>query len=183
MSPENVTARPEVDIAMASASSRAAAARELLAEAARHEQRVVDRDAESDERDDVLRVDRDAGDLREQEHAGDAAHDREQSGAERDQRRDDRAEHEEQEDQRERQRDDLRALEIGEEHLVEAVVDREDAGRLHAELVGRDLRAELFVVVARDVDRVLDGDVDGDGVSVVRDLARRIDDRRRHTAS
>ncbi len=116
---------------------------ELLTEAARDEERVIDRDAQADERHDVLRVHRDVRDVREKEHARDPAHHRERADAERHERGDDRAEDEDKKDERERQGNDLSATEVVLQHRVEAVVDREDAGGLHAELVRRHLRAQI----------------------------------------
>ena len=67
--PETITDRPACVIVSTSASSRRLAVRELLAEAEDHQQRVVDRDAEPDERDEELDDDRDVGDVRQRPDA------------------------------------------------------------------------------------------------------------------
>ena len=82
---------------------RADASAQLLAEPAGDEERVVDRDAESDEGDDVERVLRDVGDARQQEDATKPTDDRQHADAEWQQRRDHGPEHEEQEQQRQGQ--------------------------------------------------------------------------------
>ena len=142
---------------------------ELFSEAVRDEERVVDRDAEADERDDVLGVDGDVGHAREDEHPRDPADDGEHAHPERDERRDDAPEHDEQQDERERERDRLGAAQVFLEHDVETVRDREHSGRLDLQAVRVDERAELLVVVACDREFVLHRDVDRDRVRVLRD--------------
>src|SRR5207253_656487 len=127
----------------------------LLAETVRDEERVVDRDAETDERHNVQGIDGYVGDARDEEHPGDPADDRKHPHTERHESRDDRSEHDKKEDQRERQRDGLGPTEILLENRVESVVDREKAGSLDAQGVGPHLGTELGVIVASGSEIVL----------------------------
>ena len=68
--PETTTERPACVIVSTSARLDVPAVVELLAEAEDHQQRVVDRDAEPDERDEELDDDRDVGDVGERPDAG-----------------------------------------------------------------------------------------------------------------
>ena len=68
VTPENTTARTAVRIVTATASATSRPAVELLAEPVHDQQRVVDRDAEADQRHDVRREHRHVGDVRQREH-------------------------------------------------------------------------------------------------------------------
>ena len=74
--PETITERPACVIVSTSASSVVSPCRELLAEAEDHQQRVVDRDAEPDERDEELDDDRDVGHVRQRVDAAERRQDR-----------------------------------------------------------------------------------------------------------
>ena len=149
----------------------------LLAKAIRDEERVVDRNSEADERDDVEGVDRYIGHARDQEHAGNAADDREDAHAERHKRRDDRPEDHEKEHEGERQRDGLRPVQVFLENVVESVIDREEPGRLDPQRVGPHQGAQLGVVIAGRGEVVLCRDVHGDRVPVLRDELRWVEGR------
>ena len=74
--PETITDRPACCIVSTIASSTRQAVGHLLAEAEDHQQRVVDRDPEPDERDEELDDDRDVGDVRQAEDAEERRQDR-----------------------------------------------------------------------------------------------------------
>ena len=158
----------------------------LLAESVRDEERVVDRDAQADERHHVQGVDGHVGHARDEEHPGDAADDREHTDTERYESGDDRAEDDEKQDEREREGDGLGAAKVLLQDLVEPAVDREHARGLDLQRVRPYEGSKLGVVVAGCREVVLDGDVDRDGVTALRDelcrVARRAvvrgDDRR-----
>ena len=104
------------------------AARELLPEPVDDEQRVVDRDSEPDERDQVREVRRqlhEVGEDPDDPEGGGDRHDRER---EREQERE-RPEREDEDQERDRDRDHLALCEILREHRVEVVLD----GRLSGE--------------------------------------------------
>jgi len=143
VSPENVIARPDVARAMASASLPLWPLRSSSRKTIRDEKRVVDRDAEADERHDVQRIDGLRRDARYEEHPGDPADDREDADAERYKRGDDRTEDDEQEHERDRKRKRLGAAEVLLEDRVESIVDREEPGGLNTQGVGSHLCAQL----------------------------------------
>ena len=99
MVPLKTTARPAVSIALLDRLVAAAPVRALLAPARDHEQRVVDRDAEADQRDQELDDRRDVGELGEAEQQQERGHDRDDRHDDRDDRQE-RREHEDQHDQR-----------------------------------------------------------------------------------
>ena len=101
------------------------AAHELLAEAVDHEQRVVDRDRDADQRDEVGHVDGHVHLVR--QHPEQAQRDRHGAGGhqQRHERRGRRAEHDQQHEHRDRDRDLLAALQVGVEHGLQVVVDRD----------------------------------------------------------
>src|SRR5207249_2247069 len=136
----------------------ALAARELVAEAVDDEQRVVDRDAEPDQGDDVDRVLRHVREAVERERAPDAADDGQDADAERQAGGDEGGEDQDQQQQRHRQRHRLRSLQVGLQRLVEGLVDGHEARAGHRQHVGRDLRPEVVV----DRPRLLGGGVDLD---------------------
>ncbi len=112
VTPENTTARTAVCIVAATASGTSRPACELLAEAVDDEQRVVDRDAESDQRHDVGREHRDVGDVGEREHDRQHDRDHEQRQQQRHDAGDEAAEHDDEHDQRQRARDQLGAHQV-----------------------------------------------------------------------
>ena len=98
--PETITERPAWVIVATSAVSTSLALAQLVAEAHDHQQRVVDRDAEPDERDQELDDDRDVGDVGQAQHEREGVEDRGDRDGERHQHGGQRAEHEQQDDQR-----------------------------------------------------------------------------------
>src|SRR5207248_2096732 len=81
------------------------AAGELVAEPVDDEQRIVDRDAESDQRDDVERVLRYVGEAVQEERAADAADDRQDAHAQGQAGSDDRREDQDEKDEGDGKRD------------------------------------------------------------------------------
>ena len=108
---------------------------QLVAEAEDHQQRVVDRDAEADERDQELHDDRDVRDVGQRPDERERVEDRRDSDDERHQDRGQRPEDEEEDDQR---------AEAADQRLQE------------------DARASVLAVAVRLVERVATGHVDGD---------------------
>ena len=102
--------------------------RDLFAVAAQGEERIVDGDAEPDERADVDRVLRDVDDVREPEHHGDPADDGQRAHPDGQRGRDDCPEDEQQDEERERQRNDLGADQVVPKHTVEVVHEGHLAG-------------------------------------------------------
>ena len=88
------------------------AAGELVAEPVDDEQRIVDRDAESDQRDDVERVLRYVGEAVQEERAADAADDRQDAHAQGQAGSDDRREDQDEKDEGDGKRDVLGALKV-----------------------------------------------------------------------
>ena len=151
----------------------------LVAEAEDHQQRVVDRDAETDQHDQELHDDRDVGDVGQRPDERERVQDRRDRDDERQQHRRQRPEHEEQDDQRAKAADqplqqDARPAaraELGRllDRLVPGHVDRDPGGEpvfgfgahlrrtaLHIEGIraGRVDLQKGGVPVARDVHRV-----------------------------
>ena len=106
---------------------------ELLSKATRHEQRVVDAQAEPKQRRQVQHEDAhrgetgDDGDRREGDDDGRAAHDQRHSGC------DDRSEDDQQGDRRQRQRDHLAPSQVGLRDRLDVAVERGAAGQLDVE--------------------------------------------------
>ena len=98
VTPEANTAWPAVFIATTTASSLLVPVRALLAPSRDHEQRVVDRDAEPDQRDEELHDEADVGERRQHEHQHERRQDRHR-GDEQRQQGEERREHEQQHEQ------------------------------------------------------------------------------------
>ena len=118
------------------------AAHELLAEAVDHEQRVVDRDRDADQRDEVGHVDGHVHLVRQDPQQAE----RDGHGARRHQQRHERrrrgAEDDQQHEHRDRDGDLLAALQVGVEDRLQVVVDRDLAADVHATAAdGRRSRA------------------------------------------
>ena len=125
--PENATARPAVAIVRTTASSARATLRALDAVAVHDQERVVDRQAEPDQHDEVRHV------RRHRHHVGECVDGRERSGdrargeEERDQDGGREAEERDQDGERDRQRDQLGPPEVGGDDRVEIVLQRRSA--------------------------------------------------------
>ncbi len=127
---------------------------QLLAEAADHEQRVVDGEREADHARQVRDEDAHVGHAREERDDRERRRQRKNGRQQRQGRSHERAEDREQDDERERQADQLGLDEVLLDLLVELVVELRDAGHGHLDARGRlDLRRE----VRRAIDRVLVG--------------------------
>ena len=98
--PETITERPAWVTVSTSAVSTSLRRAHLLAEAQDHQQRVVDRDAEPDQRDQELDDDRDVGDVGQRPHEREGVEDRRDGDGERHEHRGQRPEDEQQDDQR-----------------------------------------------------------------------------------
>ena len=98
--PETITERPACCIVSTIASSVVSPCAHLLPEPEDHQQRVVDRDTEPDERDEELDDDRDVGDVGQGPDAEERRQDRGHGGDQRHQDRRQRPEDEEQDDER-----------------------------------------------------------------------------------
>ncbi len=107
--------------------------RELLAEAARHQQRVVDTEAKPQERREVEDEDAHRRHARDAEDRGERDDDRRPADDERNAGRHDRTEHEQERNRRQRQRDDLAPLEVRLRHVLDVAVERRPAGDLDAD--------------------------------------------------
>ncbi len=107
--------------------------RQLLAEAVDDEQRVVDRDPEPDQLDEVRDVGRHHEQVRDAVDDRQRAHDRRRGEQERHRRREGEPEHGEQDEERDRQGDALSLAQVLGEDRVEVVRDRGLAAhvRLH----------------------------------------------------
>jgi hypothetical protein len=103
-------------------------AAELLTEAVDDEQRVVDREAEPDQGDEVRDVRRGLEQLGDAEDRGQRAGDRARREQEGDRHRERRAEEDEQNEERDRHRDQLAPPAVGAEDRPEVVLDRGLAG-------------------------------------------------------
>ena len=100
---------------------------QLLAEAVDDEERVVDRDPEPDERDEVRQVRRQLHEVREDPDEPERGRDGQDCEREREQEGE-RPEREDEYQERDRDRDHLTAQEVLREHRVEVVLDRSLAG-------------------------------------------------------
>jgi hypothetical protein len=98
--------------------------REFLAEAADDQQRVVDREPEPDQLDQVRCVRADGHELRRRVDQCQRAGDRARGEDERDCEREREPEHEGEHEQRQRQRERLAAAEVGRELRIQVVLDR-----------------------------------------------------------
>ena len=128
VTPETTIARPTVAAAASSAACASLTGAALLALTADVEEGVVDADGEPDQghqRAAAAAVGRDLGDDAERAHGGG---DRGQAEQQRHRRGDDGAERQQQDHERDRERDDLRALEVLLEDLLEALVHGAPAG-------------------------------------------------------
>ena len=113
------------------------------------EERIVDRDAEPDQRADVDRVRGHVDEMRKPHHHGDAADDRKRADTNWQRRGDDGAKREQENEQRERKRHDLRTHEIVIEHAIEVIHERHFA-RARDDEVGRaQMRAHVRIVRKR----------------------------------
>ncbi|CAB4726599.1 unannotated protein [freshwater metagenome] len=122
---------------------------QLLAEAADHEERVVDRETDAEQRDDVDREDRDLGKRRHDPHDREGAQHRDQPHEGRHEGGDDAAEDQQREQHDDRHRDQLGTLEVLAGVVVDVAVDGEGAGDVGLETVGVQQRLDL--VVGREV--------------------------------
>ena len=137
---------------------------ELLAEAEDHQQRVVDRDAETDERNQELDDDRDVRDVGQQPHDRECVEDRRDRNRERNRDRRNRPEHEEKNHERseaadQRLRQDTRAAAAA---AARGVVERQKARercldarrnvRLQRSSHGADVRLARERVLSRRID-------------------------------
>ena len=95
----------------------------LIAKAIDDEQRVIDRERETDQGDDVGRVLRHVGEACEHHRAAKSADDREQPNAEREKRSDDRGEDEDEHQERDWKRDVLRALKVRVQRRVKSQIE------------------------------------------------------------
>ena len=148
--------------------------RELLAESARHQQRVVDAEAQPEERREIEDEDAHRRDARDAEDRRERDDDRRPADDERNAGGDDRSEHEQERDRRQGQRDDLAPLEVRFRHVLDVAVERRPAGDLDSQpgRVGEaldDAGQRGRRVVRRDRE---EDDVVG-GPAVGRHLARR----------
>ena len=107
------------------------AAEQLLAEAVDDEQRVVDRDRDADQRDEIGDVDRHVHLVRQQPQQPERDRHRAGGHQQRHERRRQRAEHDQQHEDRDRDRDRLAAPQIGVEDRLQIVVDRDLAADVH----------------------------------------------------
>ena len=172
------TARPAVATVTRTASATRVGPggpqRQLLAEAARQQERVVDAQAETEQRREVEHEDAHRHDRGDQEDRRERHQDRGPADDERDAGRDGRAEDHEQRQRGERERDDLAPLEVGLGHGLHVAVEGGSAGQLDrqarrlVQALAQD-RQRLRRVVGRQVE---EDDVVG-GVAVGRDLPRR----------
>ena len=152
---------------------RPLAVRQLLAEAAGHQQRVVHAQAEAQERGQVEHEDAHRDHGGHDEDPGQRDQHRRAAHGERHARGDEAAEHEQQGEGRQRQRDQLAAPEVGLGDRLDVAVERRAAGDLDAQagdlaqgrLDGRDR-------VGRVVRRQVEEDDVVRGVAVRADLAR-----------
>ena len=137
----------------------------LLAEAAHHQQAVVDAEPDAQHHHDVQRVERDVGDGRhctQRDHRREDAAERER---ERQARGDDAAEHDRHDNDRDRQRDQLGALRIllgavGELAVDEQLAADEDLGRVDAAQCRRDGRHRVVLGAVTQVRLQLDTHTD-----------------------
>ena len=130
VAPENRVARPAVRIVVTSASWADSCALELLPVAEHDQHRVVDRDREADQGDDVGHVDRHVHEVGEDPDRAQGGGDRHERECERDADRDQRPEHEGEDEQGDRDRDRLAASEVIVVDLLGVVVDRREAGEV-----------------------------------------------------
>ncbi len=137
VAPEKITARPAVAIVRRIASSFSRPARELLTEAVDDEQRVVDRDPEADQLDQVRDVRRRAREMGDAVHQAERGGDRARREDERHRHRDRQPEHREEHEQGDREGDALAALQILGEDRVEVVLNRSGTGDVRAHDTGR----------------------------------------------
>ena len=147
---------------------------ELVAEPADDEQRVVDRDGEADERDDVDRVLRHVGEAPEEERAAHAADDREHADAQRQQCGDDGREDQNEHEQRDGQGHHLAALNVRLERGVERVVERHLPRGDHRQRSWMNHRQQLVEVLRSGGRLVSQLDFDQRVVLVARYQVRRV---------
>ena len=179
VSPLKNTARPAVATVMPDGLARLAfvgvgwTLRELLAEAARQQQRVVDAEPQAEQGREVEHEDAHRRDRGDEEDRGERHEDARSADHERDAGRHDRAEHQQQRERRERQRDDLAALEVALADCLDVAVEGRAAGQLDRQ--ARRL-AEALAEDRQGVGRVVGRQVEQDDVvrrvAVGRDLAR-----------
>ena len=178
VNPLKKTARPAVATVTRTASGDPLRAvrpeRQLLAEPAGHQQRVVDPQAEPEERRQVEHEDAHRHERRDHEDAAQRDDDRRPTDHQRDARRDQRTEDEDQRQRRQRQRDDLAPLQVGLGDGLDVAVEGGPAGQFDIE-PGR--RSQALAKDRQRVGRIVGGQVEEDdvvgGVAVGRDLAWR----------
>ena len=138
---------------------------ELLAEARDHEQRVVDREAEPEARDQVERVDRHRLDRAvDDPHREERDQDRRGADREREQRRDEAAEDEERERQEDREGEQLGARDVLGDLLADLLLGELAAAQRHA----RHAREPLLHAPEGAVDVVAEGPHHVGGAAVLR---------------
>ena len=153
ISPENSTVRPAVAIVRADRPGRVGASlpgwpRELLAEPAHHEQRVVDRQPHAEQGDDVDREDRDVGDPGQQPHHGERAEDRDRADQGGHQGRDQAAEDQQAEQEHDRHAQRLGAGDVLRDLVVDVAEDGPLAADLGAQAGGVERRRRRVPAVA-----------------------------------
>ena len=120
----------------------AAARGQLLAEAARHEQRVVDAEPQSQQRGEIEHEHAHRHERRDHEDRGERDEHRRPADREGDAGRHERAEHQEQGDRRERQRDHLASTQVLFRDALDIAVECRSAGQRHLQ---PGCRAEPFL--------------------------------------
>ena len=137
VSPLKKTARPAVATVIRTASPTRSGPsgpeRQLLAEPARHQQRVVDAEPEPEQRREVEHEDAHRHQRGDDEDRRQRDDDRRAADDQRDARRDQRAEDEDQRERRQRQRDDLAPPQVGLRDGLDVAVEGWSAGQLDVE--------------------------------------------------